>query len=70
MKNLKDVRHIPRALQKVMIEFGMTLNDIDNMDYDQFKSFCAQLEEKQLRSLDWIVTNDIWKVHTFTVLNK
>ncbi len=69
MKNLRDVRLIPRALQEVMIEFDMTLNDIDNMDYDQFKSFCAQLDEKQLKNLDSIVTNDMWKIHIFTVLD-
>lgn len=69
MKNLIDVGRIPQALQEVMIEFDMTLNDIDNMDYDQFKSFCAQLDEKQLKSLDSIVTNDRWKIHIFTVLD-
>ena len=69
MKNLIDVERIPRALQEVMIGFDITLNDIDNMDYDQFKSFCSQLEERQLKSLDWIVTNDAWKTHIFTVLD-
>lgn len=69
MKNIRDVRIIPPALQEVMTEFDMTLNDIDNMDYNQFKSFCSQLEEKQLESLDGIVTNDRWKAHIFTVLD-
>ena len=69
MKNLRDIRLIPPSLQEVMIEFDMTLNNIDNMDYDQFKSFCAQLDEKQLKSLDSIVTNDRWKTHIFTVLD-
>lgn len=69
MKNIRDIRLIPQALQEVMIDFAMTLNDIDNMDYDQFKSFCAQLDEKQLNSLNGIVTNDRWKTHIFTVLD-
>ncbi len=69
MKNIRDLRLIPQALQEVMIEFDMTLNNIDNMDYDQFKSFCAQLDEKQLKSLDSILTNDRWKVHIFSVLD-
>lgn len=64
-----DVRRIPQSLQEVMIDFDMTLNDIDNMDYDQFKSFCSQLEEKQLESLKWMVTDDRWKTHIFTVLD-
>ena len=69
MKNIRDVRLIPPALQEVMTEFNMTLNDIDNMDYNQFKSFCSQLEEKQLESLNSIVTNDRWKTYIFTVLD-
>ncbi len=69
MKNIIDIRLIPRALQEVIIDFDMTLNIIDNMDYYQFKMFCAQLDEKQLKSLDSIVTNDRWKTHIFTVLD-
>ena len=39
------------------------------MNDQQFSEFCAQLEEKQLKSLDGIVTNDKWKVHIFNVLD-
>ena len=69
MKNIKDVRLIPPSLQEAMIDFNITLQNIDNMDYSQFKTFCSQLEEKQLKSLDGIVTNDKWKVHIFNVLD-
>ena len=69
MKHIRNIEFISPKLLKVMTEFNLTLNDIDNMDYDQFKSFCAQLDEKQLKSLDSIVTDDRWKTHIFTVLD-
>lgn len=69
MKNLRDINFIPQSIQKPMIEFNLTLNDIDNMNDQQFSEFCAQLEEKQLKSLDGILTNDKWKSHIFTVLD-
>ena len=70
MKHIRNIEFISPKLLKVMTEFNLTLNDIDNMDYDQFKSFCAQLDEKQLKSLDSIVTDDRWKTHIFTVIDK
>lgn len=71
MKNIVDLdnRRISSILVHVMVDFNLTPVDIDNTDYDQFKSFCSQLEEEQLKSLDSIVTNDRWKTHIFTVLD-
>lgn len=69
MKNLRDIRFIPRTLQEVMIECDMTLNDIDCMDFQKFKEFCAQLHEKELNSLYGIVENEKWKGHIFNVLD-
>lgn len=71
MKNLVDLDtgHISSILVRVMIDFNLTPVDIDNMDYQQFREFCAQLDEKQLNSLNDIVTNERWKSHIFSVLD-
>lgn len=71
MKNLVDLDtgHISPILLRVMVDFNLAPADIDNMDYQQFNEFCAQLDEKQLNSLNDIVTNDRWKTHIFTVLD-
>lgn len=69
MNNLKDIDFIPQSIQKPMIEFNLTLKDIDNMNGQQFSEFCAQLEEKQLKGLDGVVKNEAWKAHIFTVLD-
>lgn len=71
MKNLVDLdtRHISSILLNVMVEFNLTPADIDDMDYQQFREFCAQLDEKQLNSLNGIVTNERWKSHIFSVLD-
>ncbi len=63
MKNLVDLDtgHISSILLKVMIDFNLTPADIDDMDYQQFIDFCAQLDEKQLNALNNIVTNERWK---------
>lgn len=69
MKNLADIDFIPQSIQKPMIEFNLTLSDIDNMNDQQFSDFCAQLEEKELKGLYGFVRNDKWKSHIFTVLD-
>lgn len=69
MKHIRDIEFISPKLLKVMTEFNLTLNDIDNMDYQQFREFCGQLDENQLKALDCIVTNDRWKIHILTVLD-
>lgn len=71
MKNLVDLdtRHISSILLNVMVEFNLTPADIDDMDYQQFNDFCAQLDEKQLNALNGIVTNERWKSHIFSVLD-
>ena len=52
MKNLYDnIKLIPRNLQDCMNEFDLTLNDIDKMDFEKYKEFCGQLEEKPLKEL-------------------
>lgn len=71
MKNLVDLDtgHISPILVRVMVDFNLTPADIDNMDYQQFREFCAQLDEKQLNSLNGIVTNERWRAHIFSVLD-
>ena len=71
MKNLVDLdtRHVSSILLNVMVEFNLTPADIDDMDYQQFKDFCAQLDEKQLNALNGIVTNELWKSYIFSVLD-
>lgn len=69
MKNLEDIKIIPNSLQEVMTECDMTLNDIDRMDFHQFRDFCAQLDKKKLNSLYGIVANEMWKAHIFYVLD-
>lgn len=71
MKNLVDLdtRHISSIMLSVMVEFNLTPADIDDMDYQQFKDFCAQLDEKQLNALNGIVTNERWKSYIFSVLD-
>ena len=69
MKNLRDTKLIPPSLQEAMTDFNLTLKDIDDMDYQEFKEFGAQLDEKQLTCLNGIVKNDRWKAHIFTVLD-
>lgn len=71
MKNLVDLDtgHISSILVSVMLDFNITPADIDNMDYQQFREFCAQLDEKQLNSLNGIVTNERWRAHIFSVLD-
>lgn len=69
MKNLVDLDtgHISSILLKVMVDFNLTPADIDDMDYQQFKDFCVQLDEKQLNALNSIVTNERWKSYIFSV---
>lgn len=69
MKNLVDTKQISSILVSVLIDFDLTLNDIDDMDYQQFKDFCAQLDEKQLNALNGIVTNELWRSYIFSVLD-
>lgn len=71
MKNLVDLdtRHISSTLVSVLIDFGLTPADIDDMDFQQFKDFCAQLDEKQLNALNGVVTNERWKSYIFSVLD-
>ena len=71
MKNIVDLdtRHISSILVRVMVDFNLTPADIDDMDYQQFREFCAQLDEKELNSLRGIVTNERWKSHIFSVLD-
>ena len=71
MKNIRDLDtgHISSTLVRVMVDFNLTPADIDDMDYQQFREFCAQLDEKELNSLRGIVTNEIWKFHIFSVLD-
>lgn len=71
MKNIRDLDtgHISSILFRVMVDFNLTPADIDDMDYQQFKEFCAQLDEKQLNSLNGIVTNERWRAHIFSVLD-
>ena len=52
MKNLYDnIRIIPESLQQYMTEFDLTLNDIDKMNFEEYKELCGQLEEKPLKQL-------------------
>ena len=67
MTNLKPITNIPPALLKVMIGENLTLNDIDNMDYPQFKEFCAQLDAQELKQLSYIVQNEKWLAHIFSI---
>lgn len=71
MKNLVDLDtgHISSILLEVMVDFNLTPSDIDDMDYQQFKDFCAQLDKKQLNALNGVVTNERWKGHIFSVLD-
>ena len=69
MKNLVETKQISSILVSVLIDFDLTLNDIDDMDYQQFKDFCAQLDEKQLNALNGVVTNERWKSYIFSVLD-
>lgn len=71
MKNLVDLdtKHISSILLEVMVDFNLTPADIDDMDYQQFNDFCAQLDEKQLNALNGIVTNERWRSYIFSVLD-
>lgn len=51
MKNLRDTKFIPISLQEKMIEFDLTLNDIDKMTFEEYRELCGQLEEKPLKQL-------------------
>ena len=51
MKNLRDIKFIPISLQEKMIEFDLTLNDIDKMTFEEYRELCGQLEEKSLKQL-------------------
>lgn len=71
MKNLVDLdtKHISSILLEVMVEFNLTPADIDDMDYQLFKVFCAQLDEKELNALNGIVRNERWRSYIFSVLD-
>ena len=71
MKNLVDLDtgHISSILLEVMVDFNLTPADIDDMDYQSFKDFCAQLDEKQLNALNGIVRNERWRSYIFSVLD-
>ena len=64
MKNLYDnIRIIPESLQQYMTEFDLTLNDIDKMDFEEYKELCGQLEEKPLKQLLNITKE--WRRHSY-----
>lgn len=71
MRNIVDIDLSDAApkLAKVMDEFGLTLEELDGMDYQDFCEFCAQLDENGLKLLEGIVVNWEWKARIFTVLD-
>ena len=71
MKNIKVGNYrLQPALVKVMTEYNLTVNDIDNMDDVQFYEFCAQLDTKELNSLNMILENERWKEHIWCMLDR
>lgn len=71
MKNLYDnIRIIPESLQQYMTEFDLTLNDIDKMDFEEYKELCGQLEEKPLKQLLNITKEWRRRSYIFNVLDQ
>ena len=71
MKNLYDnIRIIPESLQQYMTEFDLTLNDIDKMDFKEYKELCGQLEEKPLKQLLNITKEWRRRSYIFNVLDQ
>ena len=71
MKNLYDnIRIIPESLQQYMTEFDLTLNDIDKMDFAEYKELCGQLEEKPLKQLLNITKEWRRRSYIFNVLDQ
>ena len=71
MKNLYDnIRIIPESLQQYMTEFDLTLNDIDKMDFWEYRELCGQLEEKPLKQLLNITKEWRRRSYIFSVLDQ
>ena len=71
MKNLYDnIRIIPESLQQYMTEFDLTLNDIDKMDFEEYRELCGQLEEKPLKQLLNITKEWRRRSYIFNVLDQ
>jgi hypothetical protein len=71
MKNLYDnIRIIPESLQQYITEFDLTLNDIDKMDFEEYKELCGQLEEKPLKQLLNITKEWRRRSYIFNVLDQ
>lgn len=71
MRNVVDIDlsdAVPK-LAKAMDELSLTLKELDDMDYQGFCEFCAQLDEGCLNLLDGIVINWEWKLRIFSVLD-
>lgn len=58
------------TLEKTILEFGITVMDVENMDFSEFKELCAQLGEKELNQLNSKIKNDKWKAHIWSVLDR
>ena len=71
MKNLYDnIKIIPESLQQYMTEFDLTLNDIDKMNFEEYKELCGQLEEKPLKQLLNITKEWRRRSYIFNVLDQ
>ena len=71
MKNLYDnIRIIPESLQQYMTEFDLTLNDIDKMNFEEYRELCGQLEEKPLKQLLNITKEWRRRSYIFDVLDQ
>ena len=71
MKNLyNNIRIIPESLQQYMTEFDLTLNDIDKMNFEEYKELCGQLEEKPLKQLLNITKEWRRRSYIFNVLDQ
>ncbi len=69
MCKIKHNAFIPTELYDVMVFFEITENDINNMTFSEFKEFCSQLDSKQLKQLYNIITDDLWRTHTASLMD-
>ena len=71
MKNLyENIKIIPESLQQYMTEFDLTLNDIDKMNFEEYRELCGQLEEKPLKQLLNIIKEWRRRSYIFGVLDQ
>lgn len=69
MCKIKQNAFIPTELYDVMVFFEITENDINNMTFSEFKEFCSQLDNKQLKQLYNIITDDLWRTHIASLMD-